>query len=37
MEHQFDDFIICIIACTITWHIDSGLLKMPFVEDHARN
>ncbi len=37
MEHEFDNFIIHIIACTITWHIDSGLFKMTFVEDHAHN
>jgi hypothetical protein len=37
MEHQFDNFIIRIIACTITWHIDSGLFKMLFVEDDAGN
>jgi len=37
MEHQFDNFIIRIIARTITWHIDSGLFRMPSAEDHAHN
>jgi hypothetical protein len=50
MEHQFDIFIIHIIAriimyifiiriiaCAITWHMDSGLFWMPSAEDHARN
>jgi hypothetical protein len=37
MEHQFDIFIIRIIACIIMWHMDSGLFQMPSIKDHARN